>query len=199
MPDFHSHDAFVELLTQYRSQLFGYIYALVRRLDDAEDLYQETALTMWMKFQEYQPGTNFLGWACTVARYRTANFLKSERRKRRYFGQALQEELAALQASVHADGQDLKQEALVDCMKKLSAADCELLKLCYGSRQSFRQVAEQLGRSPQSIYDSLSRIRHALLECIERTIARDEHPRLFSQTNHEIGKQSPSTPVEDRR
>lgn len=102
MSDLHSHDSFVDLLTQHRSQLFGYIYALVRRLDDAEDLYQDTALILWSKFAEYQPGTNFLGWACTIARYRTANFLKSERRRRRCFGQAVQEELAALQASRRA-------------------------------------------------------------------------------------------------
>lgn len=183
MSDFHSHDAFVELLTQYRGQLFGYIYALVRRLDDAEDLYQDTALVMWTKFKEYQTGTNFLGWACTIARYRVANFLKSERRKRRYFGQTLLEELAALQARIHADGQNLQQEALVDCMKKLAAGDCELINLCYGSRQSFRQVAEQLGRSPQSVYDSLSRIRHVLLECIKRTIAQEEHFQANSDPN----------------
>ncbi len=86
MPDPRSHDRFVELLTQYRGPLFGYIYALVRRLDDAEDLYQDTAMVMWSKFQEYEPGTNFMGWACTVARFRVANFLKGERRRRRYFG-----------------------------------------------------------------------------------------------------------------
>lgn len=183
MSDPHSHDSFVELLTQYRSQLFGYIYALVRRLDDAEDLYQDTALILWSKYKEYQPGTNFLGWACTIARYRTANFLKSERRRRRCFSQVVQEELAALQASVRADEAGVQQEALVDCMNKLSAMDLELVKLCYGSRCSFRQVAEQLGRSPQSVYDSLSRIRRVLLECIDRTVARQE--RLGTETETE--------------
>jgi RNA polymerase sigma-70 factor, ECF subfamily len=173
--DFHSHDSFVEILTQHRGQLFGYIYALVRRLDDAEDLYQDTALVMWTKYREYEQGTNFLGWACTIARYRVANFLKSQRRRRHFFGQALQEELAALQTRIHADGLGLQQEALLDCMKKLPASDVQLVKLCYGGSTSFREVAKQLGRSPQSVYDSLSRIRRVLLECINRTTAREEH------------------------
>ncbi len=62
-------------------------------------------------------------------------------------------------------------------MKGLSDVDRDLLALCYGTQQSFREVAEQLGRSPQSVYDSLSRIRRVLLECIERAAARREHPR----------------------
>jgi RNA polymerase sigma-70 factor, ECF subfamily len=174
--DPHSHDRFVELLTEHRGPLFGYIYALVRRLHDAEDLYQDTAMVMWGKFHEYQPGTNFVAWACTIARFRVGNFLKGERR-RRHFSHALQEKLAALQARIQPEHAGLQQEALVDCIRGLSATDRQLVDLCYGAERSFREVAEQLGRSPQSVYDSLSRIRRVLLECIDRTVARTEHPR----------------------
>ena len=163
--------------SRHRGQLFGYIYALVRRLDDAEDIYQDTALVMWSKFREYEPETNFLGWACAIARYRTANFLKSERRRRRYFSPAVQEELAALQASIDPDEAGLQQEALADCMERLPDVDRQLVELCYGTQESFRTIAERLGRSPQSVYDALCRIRRVLFECIDRAIARDEHPR----------------------
>ncbi len=177
MSDFHSHDAFVEILSRHRGQLFGYIHALVRRLDDAEDIYQDTALVMWSKFREYESGTNFLGWACAIARFRAANFLKSERRRRKHFSQALQEKLAALQASVHPSDAGLQQEALIDCMERLPESDRQLVELCYGSHESFRQVAERLGRSPQSVYDALSRIRRVLFECIDRAVAREERLR----------------------
>ncbi|MEN6448955.1 MAG: sigma-70 family RNA polymerase sigma factor [Thermoguttaceae bacterium] len=175
MPDLHCHERFVELLTQHRAALFGYIYALVRRLEDAEDLYQDTALVMWSKFREYEPGTNFVAWACTIARFRAANFLKRERR-RRCFSLAIQEELAALQATM-AEDTSLQHDALIDCMKGLGRGDRQLIDLCYGAAKTFREAAEQLGRSPQSVYDSLSRIRRALLRCVDRTIARQQHPR----------------------
>ena len=177
MSDHHSHDDFVEMLSRHRGQLFGYIYALVRSLDDAEDIYQETAMVLWSKFREFEPDTNFLGWACAIARYRTANFLKSERRRRRHFSHAVQEELAVLQASINPADAGLQQEALADCMKRLPDGDRRLVKLCYGSRDSFREVAKRLGRSSQSVYDALSRIRRVLFECIDRTIARDERSR----------------------
>jgi RNA polymerase sigma-70 factor, ECF subfamily len=178
MPDSSRHDEFVELLSQHRSQVFGYIYALLRNLNDAEDVYQETALVLWRKFDEYVPGTHFVRWACAVARNSVAAFSKRERRNRRYFSPEFQEELAAIQASVVQEDADLTQAALVDCMKKLPEGDRRLVETCYGAGHSFKDVAEQLGRSAQSIYDALSRIRRQLMACIDRTTARVNHPTI---------------------
>jgi RNA polymerase sigma-70 factor (ECF subfamily) len=38
---------FAEQLRQAQSRLFGYIHALVRDLDDADDLFQQTTLILW--------------------------------------------------------------------------------------------------------------------------------------------------------
>ena len=127
MPDSSRHKEFVELLGQHRSQVFGYIYALLRNLDDAEDVYQDTALVLWSKFDEYLPGTHFIRWACTVARHSAAAFSKRKRRNRRYFSVEFQEELAAIQASMAPTEVELTQEALIDCMKKLPESDRRLI------------------------------------------------------------------------
>jgi RNA polymerase sigma-70 factor, ECF subfamily len=171
------HAEFTELLAQHRSQLFGYIYALLRNLDDAEDVYQDTSLVLWSKFEEYAPGTHFFRWACVVARNRVAMFLKRKCRDRKYFSSAFQEELAAIQADIASSGLERFHQSLTDCMKKLPEPDRQLIAKCYGSSRAFKQVAEQLGRSAQSVYDSLCRIRRQLLECIDRMTARSEHPR----------------------
>jgi RNA polymerase sigma-70 factor, ECF subfamily len=170
------HEEFVELLRQHRSQLFGYIYALLHNLDDAEDVYQETSLVLWNKFDEYVSGTHFFRWACVVARNRAAMFLRQKRRHRRYFSPEFQEELATIQADTASTYFERLQEALVDCMKKLPGQDRELIAMCYGARQTFKQAAVQLGRPVQSIYDALCRIRHRLSECVHRAAAKDEHP-----------------------
>ena len=41
------------LLRQHQTQLFGYIYSLVRDLDDADDLFQQTSLVLWDKFDQF--------------------------------------------------------------------------------------------------------------------------------------------------
>ena len=42
-------------LRQHQTQLFGYIYSLVRDLDDADDLFQQTSLVLWDKFDQFDP------------------------------------------------------------------------------------------------------------------------------------------------
>ena len=65
---------FAELLRRNQTQLFGYIYSLVRDLDDADDLFQQTSLVLWDKYEQFDPTRSFVGWACGVARYEVLNF-----------------------------------------------------------------------------------------------------------------------------
>ena len=50
------HNSFVELLTRHQSQLYGYIFALVRNREDAADLFQSVGLILWRKFDSFRPG-----------------------------------------------------------------------------------------------------------------------------------------------
>src|ERR1700710_651459 len=77
--------AFAEYLRLHQSRLFGYIHSLVRDFNDADDLFQQTALILWRKFGEYDRGRSFLGWACGVARFEVTNFLRGRGRNRLYF------------------------------------------------------------------------------------------------------------------
>src|SRR5689334_17876152 len=51
---------FAALLRQHQNQLFGYIYSLVRDLDDADDLFQQTSLVLWDKFDLFDPSRSFV-------------------------------------------------------------------------------------------------------------------------------------------
>src|SRR5690606_3269633 len=61
-------DEFIRLLSQHQSQLFGYIFCMVRSLPDTEDVFQQTAVVLWNKFDDFTPGTSFVAWAKCVAR-----------------------------------------------------------------------------------------------------------------------------------
>lgn len=96
---------YASLLRQHQTQLFGYIYSLVRDLDDADDLFQQTSLVLWDKFNQYDCSRSFINWACGVARYEVLNFLRSRSRKRLYFSDELN--LALVEAH-----ESLEQERL---------------------------------------------------------------------------------------
>src|SRR5258707_29169 len=82
-------EEFTEAVLRYQSQLFGYVYSLVREFNDADDFFQQTCLVLWRKFPEFDRSKSFLVWACGVARLEAANFLRSRERRRRYFSNAV--------------------------------------------------------------------------------------------------------------
>jgi RNA polymerase sigma-70 factor (ECF subfamily) len=164
---------FAELVRQHQSQLFGYIHSLLRNLNDADDVFQQTTLILWRKFAEYDRGRSFLSWACGVARFEVANFLRARNRQKLYFTDELNLLLIEAHAEVLHEELEERRDALTRCAAKLRANDRKLLDDCYRDDTNVAQVAEREGRSPQSVHNSLRRIRRALFECIRRTLAHD--------------------------
>jgi RNA polymerase sigma-70 factor (ECF subfamily) len=144
---------------------------MVRNPSDAEDLFQQTAITMWDKFREFEPGTNFFAWACAIARFKVRDFIKASARQRVCFSEEVIDKLAAEDIREVAD--DARLQALNNCRKKLSKSDQKLLAACYGGNETIAQVAERTSRSAGSIYANLWRVRRALYACIQRTMTRE--------------------------
>jgi RNA polymerase sigma-70 factor (ECF subfamily) len=164
---------FAARLRQHQTQLFGYIYSLVRDLDDADDLFQQTSLVLWDKFDQYDPSKSFIAWACGVARFEVSNFLRSRSRHRLYFSDNLAMMLIEAHEGLEAEELEDRRHALAECTKKLRARDQQLLDACYGRSARVPEVARLWGRSAQSIHNSLRRIRRTLFECMNRTLAHE--------------------------
>ncbi len=60
----------VALMTRHQRRIFSYIYTLVPRRPDADDILQETSLVICEKFDEFEEGTDFVAWACQIAYWR---------------------------------------------------------------------------------------------------------------------------------
>jgi RNA polymerase sigma-70 factor, ECF subfamily len=159
-------------LRQCHRQLFGYIFALLRNLEDTQDVFQQTCVILWNQFDQYQPGTNFTAWACKVAQFKVRDFLKSRRRYEAHLSEAFALRLAELQAHSSPERLDARQEALAGCIEKLSPHQRGVLQRCYGGTEGVGAVATELGRPIRSLHNSLRRIREQLLNCINRTLGR---------------------------
>jgi len=61
-------------------------------------------------------------------------------------------------------------------MAKLNDTDQSLLFRCYSDGMQIKQVAENEGETPNALYAALHRIRSLLMDCVERTLAANEHP-----------------------
>jgi RNA polymerase sigma-70 factor (ECF subfamily) len=168
-------ERFAQLLAKCQRRVFLYALGLVHNAADAEEVLQQTNLVLWRKFDQYQPGTDFARWACRIAYYEVLKFRERRSREARLFSNDFVETLAADSES-STDLLDARREALVRCLQKLTERDRQLVLRRYQEAATTRSVAEALGRSIQGTRKSLHRIRMALLACIERTLAAEEHP-----------------------
>lgn len=167
---------FVQHLQQHRARLFGYVHSLVHDWNHADDLYQQTALVLWTKFDEFDPDRSFFSWACGIARLEFANFVRSRSRQPLYFGDQLILLLGESQEDIPDAELDDRREALTNCLDKLPEPDRELLTECYQDSAGIHEAAQRRGRSSHSVYNSLRRIRRALYECISRTLTWESRP-----------------------
>jgi RNA polymerase sigma-70 factor (ECF subfamily) len=172
-PGFDKSGEFLGLFLKAEPRVYAYIRSQVPHRADAEDILQETASTLWAKFDAFSPGSDFLAWAYQVARFKVRHHYDKQRRRKRLFSQAFVE-LVANQTEQMSDQLGELQPKLAECMKRLPDADREVVDLCYGSDTTVATVAAELGRPVNTIRSVLKRARRALYECIQRAIGREE-------------------------
>jgi RNA polymerase sigma-70 factor, ECF subfamily len=170
------NEEFMRLFIAYQRRIHAFIATLLPNLADAEDVLQETSVTAWRKFDEFRSGTDFVRWACTIARFEVLKFRRQQRFGRLLFSDALVESLAEQQIS-QSDVWESWNQALAGCLARLRPADRALFLRCSASNATAKQVAAQLGRPANTVYKALGRICRALIECIERTVSREERER----------------------
>jgi RNA polymerase sigma-70 factor (ECF subfamily) len=161
---------FMRLFVEHEPRLYAYIHSLVPNRADAENVLQETASVLWEKFSQFQPGTSFLSWASTVARYQVLYFRQQQKRNVLQFSQEFVDAVdeAAISAVSDTDQFNNLRTALDACLKELSDADRELFRLRYQPGAKVPAIATSLGRPVTTVYHALDRIRRQLVDCIER-------------------------------
>lgn len=160
---------FVRLLTRYSSQIYGFILMLSVNRSDAEDVFQETSVVLWEKFESYLPGTDFRAWACRIAFFKVQSHRRSSGRFRTLSDEAF--EALAADALALVEEKDVRGDALAECLEKLADRDRRLLEQKYFGQLTTAQLAKQLSQSTHSVYRALTRIHNRLLECMQRSLA----------------------------
>jgi RNA polymerase sigma-70 factor (ECF subfamily) len=160
-------------LGKYQQRVYSFILTLVPHWADADEILQETSTVLWRKFADFESGSDFVRWANQVAYYEVLKFRRRRQKDSLCFSDAFVEEIAE-EAMRMTDSLQMQRDCLVNCVKKLSDKDRRLIRLRYHEDSSTKWVAEQLNRSVDSVYKSLSRVRRALLMCVHRMMSAEE-------------------------
>lgn len=173
MPSADKTERFIRHLTETQDQLYGYVHALLADSHAAQDVLQETNVVLWRKFDEFTEGTSFLAWARRVALFQIKAHRRDMSRERLLFDDALLDVIAQ-DAEARGPLVTARSEALEVCLAKLGEEQRELVTQRYGEAgASLREIAQRTGKSLAAVTMALSRIRHALVECVERESARE--------------------------
>ena len=164
---------FVQLFIRHERRVFAYLMTVLGNASDAEDVLQQTSVTLWSKFDEFEPGTDFAAWAIRTAYLTARNHLRSRSRSRVCFSQAMFDAVAA-QAATQPSEPDAVHDALGDCLELLPAEDRDIIRQRYELDASVHSIAERLERSVHAVYRALARVHASLFRCVTKKLAAEK-------------------------
>lgn len=168
-PHVNNHVEFVRLWTAAAPRVHAYIVALVLNWADAEDLLQDVGVTAWEKFEEFDPGRDFVAWACGIARNKVLSY-RQKSHHRLVQSEELVERIEQVTQS-EPYSLEVQREALHRCLDRLTEAQRRLLVLHETPGISLKSVARESGQSIQALYKSVQRIRVRLFDCVTRRLS----------------------------
>jgi RNA polymerase sigma-70 factor, ECF subfamily len=165
----------VRLFLQQREVLLSYIRALVRDPNDAEDLFQEVSVhVLSLKELPCDP-EKFSAWCRGVARRMVLHFWRLRRRTPIVSDSRFLDALDRVytEADTEADQSIRRGIALAECIDLLPERRRLVLSLRYLRRMTSDEIGASLKRSAAAVRQELTRIRHQLLDCVERRLGKD--------------------------
>ena len=144
---------------------------MVRDLEVAEELFQESVLEILSSADKYDPNLDFIPWACGVIR----NVVRSHWRKTKKVPSVRSIEIleSLSKIVITNEEEDLwkeEKQALHHCLKKLPSKLQKLLHFRYNHNFKGRQLSEQSNIPVGSIRTTLARTRKKLRHCINTQI-----------------------------
>lgn len=165
-------EEYLKLLFGCELEIRAFIGSIVRGPHDCDDLFQEVALTLWKEFARYDRSRSFGAWARGIAAVKLMQ--RWDRLKRLpvvLSPEAIQAVSSAFDRSEAAASR--QAEALERCLDQLPEKSRRLVALRYERSLKIEQIAREMQASLDAVYQSLSRLRARLQDCIKSRLAAE--------------------------
>jgi len=167
-----NHEQFLRLLTEHEPAIRAFARLLLQRREDVPGVMQEVTLTLWQKFESFDPSQDFRKWAFGIVRFKVLAHLRDLSRSRYVFDDELVNRLAD-EASASEERHNAQREALEFCLQKLPPPQRDLILAAYEKGARMDELAARRGETAMSLYKKLQRLRQALLECVRQAISQE--------------------------
>lgn len=157
------------LFVRHQGVVKAFILSLQPGFADAEDVLQETFLVVTRRAGDFEEGTNFVAWACAIAR------LKLLEARRRASRPVLSEAaMVALCEDVPEEAfSDERLGALRECVGRLAPKARELVWLRYHGELGSAEIAAKTGWKDGAVRVALTKARGFLRQCVRRQVVAE--------------------------
>lgn len=159
--------AFAYLYDNYSRALFGVIHAIVRDVEESEDVLQKTFLKIWDNFQSYNESKGRLyTWMINIARNLAIDNTRSKHKKIKTQTQSTSDATVSFAKELAVNNTSLEFIGLNHILNKLKEEHKTILDLTYFEGYTQEEISKKLGLPLGTVK---TKIRQAILKLRELT------------------------------
>jgi len=167
-----SIEAFEKILYAYEKPIYSYIYRLVRRREEAEDLTQESFIKLYQHLDSVDTSKNFRAWVYKIATNTVYDWLRKKQKRQELFiidDPNIQFETVDTQTP-YQDMQRVERAKDVEsALEKVRPVYRAVLLLFYWQGFGYNEIAQVLSLPLNTVKTYLYRAKHALKQELAQT------------------------------
>lgn len=164
-------EEFLRLFVKHEEALRAFARVLLPTWEAVDEVMQESSVTMWRKLSQLDTPDHFLPWAKMIVRFDALRMRRNFARDRHVFGDAVIELLANEATEADEDVWAQEREALRECLAQMASPHRELIFAPYSGEGRVTRLAEETGRTINSLYKLLGRLREKLAQCVQSKLS----------------------------
>jgi RNA polymerase sigma-70 factor (ECF subfamily) len=161
-------DFVVKTLLRERLRVMSVATSIVRDVHAADDIFQQVVLSALEVQEGFHDTGHVLAWAIRTAKHRALDL--AQRRRLLSLPDEILDQMESDWADPASPVWSDQAEALQRCLGRLAAHSRNVLRLRYADGMSAPAIANELNRSADAVYQTLSRVHRALKQCVEREL-----------------------------
>lgn len=162
---------FTALVREHADMLLTFIRATIHDSATVDDIFQETMLVVWRRFNDYDPSRPLAKWLRGIAHKLILAHFRSLKKRPLYCEdtvlQILDERLSHIDRQPGDTWKD-KVTALEGCIDHLPSALKQCIQLFYRDECRTEDIAAAVSASREAVKKRLQRARALLVECLQR-------------------------------
>ncbi len=168
-----SLDIFEVLVRENSRMLTAFVQSSVRNPAAADDIWQETMVTAWKRWNDYDRSRPFGAWLRGIAKNNIRSWQRSAAKSHTHVETSTLDYFDAVFAQIqNAEGDTFAEKlgALRDCIQALPPHYQDVVTLRYEEELMPVAIAEQLKSPLETIKKRLQRAKATLFDCVTRKL-----------------------------